>query len=330
MPDASLKGRREEAFHAPHEDVAGSAMAAWRHHDDTIDIVPFLEAIWADRMKIAAWMIGAAVLTIIVTSLFMAKTFRAMAIVRPQPKATTASRIIGGFGGAPGGFSTMAGILGGGGPGAEEAQEYITILESFAFNTALMERHGIFREYSRPSDNRMLSSLENNDPRWRAYKRIKRSFECEYSTKTGNLTLYFIAASPPEAERLLGYYIDDLREKLRSREVQGAAAAIESMKEEARVTSDALLQTQLYELIAKQMQQLKLAQVEADFAFTVLEPPAAPDKPYSPRRSLDASVAALLALIVTSAIAVMREMTRQHRERRIELQRRSAFTGDRR
>src|SRR5262249_28304080 len=142
----------------------------------------------------------------------------------------------------------------------------------------------------------VFSMLEYQDPKWRAYKKMQHRFSCEYSIKTGNVTVYFKARTPAEAERILGYYVEDLREKLRSREVQSAGAAIESMKAEARVTSDALLQAQLYELIAKQMQQLRLAQVEADFAFTVLEPPAAPDKPYSPNVLLWSAIAGFLIL----------------------------------
>lgn len=125
-----------------------------------------------------------------------------------------------------------------------------------------------------------------------------KSFSCEYSPKTNNLTFYYEGESVEGAERILGYYVDDLREKLRSRETKETAEAIESMKQEVRVTSDTLLQQQLYGLIANQMQQLKLAQVQADFAFSVLEPPVAPDRKYSPKRLLDSAIVAALAVIV--------------------------------
>src|SRR5262249_12461961 len=132
--------------------------------------------------------------------------------------------------------------------------------------------------------------LRSKDPRWRAYRRMKKAFSCYYSNQTGNISLYFEAKSPERAQRILGYYVNDLREKLRNQEVQNAESAINSMKAEARTTSDALLQSQLYELIAKQMQQLKLAEVEADFAFSVLEPPIAPDRAYSPSVPLDSAL----------------------------------------
>jgi hypothetical protein len=64
--------------------------------------------------------------------------------------------------------------------------------------------------------------------------------------------------------------------------ISGAAAAIESMDAEANMTPDAVLPSELYELVAKQVQRMKMAQVEADFAFRVLDPPAASDKPYRP------------------------------------------------
>jgi len=241
----------------------------------------------------------------------MQKYYRAMAILRPIPKAATAGRIAGMFGVGTTGLGPLAGLMGGAvGPGADEAEEYMTILQSFAFNVALIEHHHLSPKLFEPISLPILSRLEYQDPRWRAYKKMQKWFSCEYSTKTGNVSLYFKAKTPAEAENILEYYIDDLREKLRYREVQSASAAIDSLKTEARVTPDALLQTQLYELIAKQMQQLRLAQVEADFAFTVLEPPASPDKPYSPKIFLYTLISGFLAFILVVPLIVFRAALR--------------------
>src|SRR5581483_7552581 len=107
MPDASLKNRREEARLPSQGDSDESASFACGHLDDTIEIIPYLESIWADRLKIAVGVLGAVVLTIVVTGLLLSRKFRAMAIIRPVPKAATASRIVGGVGGAPMGFSSI-------------------------------------------------------------------------------------------------------------------------------------------------------------------------------------------------------------------------------
>lgn len=311
MADPSFKGRREEPVHQLRAEAEPRDFFSSHPSSDipTVDLRPYVEIIWASRRLIAMSVLIAVGMTILVTSLFVPKRYRAIAILRPVPKAATAGRIAGMFGvGGVAGLSPFAGLMGGiAGPGADEAQEYMTILQSFAFNTTLIGRHHLDRVLFRPSRIPAMSLLQYNDPRWRSYKSMQNWFSCEYSMKTGNITLYFKARTSTEAEQILGYFVDDLREKLRNREILSARAAIESMKAEARVTSDALLQTQLYELIAKQMQQLQLAQVEADFAFTVLEPPAAPDKPYSPNILLYSAIAASMAFILSAGVAVFRK-----------------------
>jgi len=297
MADTSLKGRRDDVLplRADVEQIE-SLQRTYATDDQIVDLGPYLRAIWEARRRIALLVLVTILLVVLVTSFVMRQTYRATAILRPVAKAATAGRIAGMFGEMGSGtLNPLAMLAGAGGEGSSEAEEYMTILQSFAFNTALIERHNLSEELSRPSSNPILAWFQSKDLRWRRYRTLSHRFDCEYSLKTGNLTLYFVAKTPAKAE------------KLRSREVQGAAAAIGSMKDEARVTPDALLQAQLYELIAKQMQQLKLAQVEADFAFTVLEPPAAPDKPYSPNVLLDAAVAGFLMFILATAFVTFRK-----------------------
>lgn len=270
---------------------------------DSLDPLLYLLVLRDSWRAIALVFMIAIVATLVVTIFVMSKSYKATTILRPIPKSAMQGRLSGMTGGLSGGFGSMAGLISGV-PGSDEAQEDMTILKSFSFNTALVEKHNLAKEFSKRSTNWVFARLDYDDPRWRAYTRIMRKFSCEFSNKEGNLTLSYEAKSPNEAERILGYYVDDLREKLRSREVQGADEAIDSMKQEARVTSDVLLQTQLYELIAKQLQQVKLAQVQADFAFTVLDPPIAPDKPSHPKPLLDCAIVAFLSMMVASTVVL--------------------------
>jgi len=95
---------------------------------------------------------------------------------------------------------------------------------------------------------------------------------------------------------VLGWYLEALRERLRSQEVQSAALAAKSLEDEISRTSDSLLQSQLYELLARQIQREKLSQVEADFAFKVIEPPVVPDAKFSPHVARAAMLTGLLVL----------------------------------
>jgi uncharacterized protein involved in exopolysaccharide biosynthesis len=64
----------------------------------------------------------------------------------------------------------------------------------------------------------------------------------------------------------------------------------------------------LYELLARQVEQLQLAQVQADFAFAVLEPSTAPDLAYRPKVAFDTIAAAFVALFACSAALMARDL----------------------
>ncbi len=243
--------------------------------------------------------LSAAVLTFVIAKFYLEKSYRAIAILNPESKQL-GMRPGGGFAEMMGG-SGLAYLLGGAMAGESEknAQEYMSILDSFAFTVSLAERHRSVADFA-------LEANDGEPPRspWRLYKLVNGNFSSDYDFKTGNLSLFFIANSRENAQRILGYYIDDLRERLRAREVQNAALAVASLRDEVGRTSDSLLQGQLYELVANQLQRQKLAQVQSDFAFTVIEPPFVPDSTYRPRFLVDSVLAAMLTLFV-SMLAVL-------------------------
>jgi len=274
-------------------EVSQLAPLRWQEDDEFVDLRPYLAALSARWRPIAAVTILAAVITATTVSLAFPKWYRANAVVRPISTSAVEGRIsglVGGLGG--GGLSGFASLTGSG----NEAEEYVAILHGFRFNVALAERHRLTDELLKPG---LLSFLHSKpkDPDWAIYRALQKRFDCDYSIKTGNLTLKFEAKSRADAERILGYYIDDLMQLMRTREVRDATSAIESLEAEAVSSPDPVLRAQLYELVAKQVERKKTAQVEADFAFRVLDPPAASDQPSKPRVALDAVVAALLGFL---------------------------------
>lgn len=188
-------------------------------------------------------------------------------------------------------------------PTQEAAEEYMAILKSYAFTMSLVNQYHLEREV-RPR--RALWSDSRIYTPWQLYKLFSKRFDCEYDRLTGSLTLHFLAPDPGAAQRILGLYIDSLREKLRRHEIQSSAEAAASLEEEAQKTSDTLLQTHLYELTAQQLEREKLAQVQADFAFMVVEPPIVPDRPFRPRVLFDCIMSGMLALLLVSFGVIVR------------------------
>lgn len=263
---------------------------------DQIDLSEYLFAIRYRWRLMAVTILLTLVATFVVTKFVMRPWYRAEAIIRPVGQNTVLAETTGmlsGIGGTSALGSLATGILGnssGSGDG-----EYMPTLTSFSFTNALVKKHQL-REHLL-AEERTFGTNSKGDPDWVVYRILKRRFECRFAQSTGNLTLYYLDQNRSEAERILGFYINDLREILRFRQVRDTIAAVASLREEAKVSSDALLRDQLYELIARQIQRQKMAQVQADFAFIELDPPTSPDITYKPAVLLDCVIMGLLSAI---------------------------------
>ncbi|MFZ0677687.1 hypothetical protein [Candidatus Binatus sp.] len=245
------------------------------------------------------------------TKFLTVKWYRAQAIVTPvAPEqslsmgAGAGSDMVDGLGGG------IASILEGGSADTVTlAERYTAIMNSYAFTTDLVNKYHL--------EHNIVGVRNPNAPtvtKWSVHMMITDRFSTEYDYKSGNLTLYFLDPSPVQAQRVLGYYLDSLRDKLRNEEVQAGASAAASLEEEVRKSSDALLQTQLYELMARQIQREKIAEVQSDFAFKVVEPPVVPDNYFSPKARQNATLAASITLAIVCAWILASDFIRRAKE----------------
>jgi hypothetical protein len=239
------------------------------------------------------------------------KWFRAQAVVTPVPPAEgmslggSAGEMLDGVGG---GIASLL-SFGGGSDTVTMAERYTAIMNSYAFTTDLVAKYRLARN--------IVGVRSKNAPtvtKWLMHTAMTDRFSTEYDYKSGNLTLYFLDPSPDDAKRILGYYLDSLRDKLRNEEVQSAASAAASLLEEVRKTSDALLQTQLYELMARQIQRQKIAEVQSDFAFKVVEPPVVPDNYFSPKARHNATLAASITFALVCIWILASDFIRRAKE----------------
>jgi hypothetical protein len=289
-----------------------------------LHLLHYLRLLWSRALIIAAVTIGAALIYGLYTKFFAVKFYRAQAVIAPissEPSfgpASDSGDLMDSMGGGGGIMSLFN--LAGGGDTAVIAERYLSIMNSYAFTTDLIKRYRLERE--------IIGVQSKNAPtisRWSMHRALVSRFASEYDFKSGNLLLYFLDTDRDDAARILGYYLDSLRDKLRNEEVQSAAVAAASLQDEIRKTSDALLQTQLYELMARQVQREKLAQVQADFAFKVIEPPVVPDNYYAPSARKNAVLAAAVAFIFIVGWTLGSDFMRRARIRLEEIQQAEAI-----
>lgn len=250
--------------------------------------------ILANWQLITAATITAMCTTFLVANFVLAKWYQASAVIRPSSDSVIGRQLsladelpLQGLGEA---------MLGGG--LSQKAEEYVAILNSFAFSTNLVRRHGL--EPSLLVEHRW--QLYPHDPQWDVYRTLQRRFGAVYSYRTDLITLTFRDKSREQAAKILGFYIDDLRAQLREREIQSTTLAINAIEEQIAKTADALLLNRLYELMAEQLKRNRLAQVQADYSFVVIDPPSAADRPYRPLVLMDCVLA---GIITPFAIALL-------------------------
>lgn len=250
--------------------------------------------VFAHWRLITAATIGAVLATFIATTFLMTRWYQATAVIRPSSDSSIGRQL------SLGGELPLQGLgeamLGGG--LSQKAEEYVAILDSFAFNTSLIKRHqlasALLVDYK--------WQLYPHDSQWDAYRTLQRRFDAAYSYRTDLITLSLRDRSREHAAKVLGYYIDDLRAQLREREIQSTTLAINAIEEQVSKTADALLLNRLYELIAEQLKRNRLAQVQADYSFAVIDPPSTPDWPYRPLVLMDCL---LVGLVTPLAIALL-------------------------
>jgi hypothetical protein len=243
----------------------------------------------------------APVITAIASATLITRAYRAQADIKPAPNqnglndAGTLQHLVGAFG-----QNT-----------AEQAKEYIAIMQSFAFSKWVMRRDPVVasmlfsaREAAR------LKSHSKADSEWMAYRKISHSLTCYYDSSAGLLRLRYVAADPKTAEQMLTILLNDLIADVRDRDIAGYSAQIKSLQAQADRSSDQLLREDLYGIIAKRIEQLSTADASALVAFRIIETPYVLPKAYKPQPLLYAAATAAAMPLLLFAMIVLVERSR--------------------
>jgi hypothetical protein len=258
-------------------------------------------------------------LVFVLTEFVMHKKYQAQAMIRPVSGDSS------GLSGLLQSTGLMQGnsTIGNGIAGPPDPNELVAILQSYSFTTSMVEQEHLTPRLLKGS--RSLSNLipflsKGTPTPFSMYRLMSSRFDCDFSIRDGNMTLTFIDKDPELARTILDLYISRLRNQVRAQTVRDTKAALSSLEEEVVRTADPLLRDSMYQLIALQMQQVKTAKANSDFAFTVIEPPFVPPYPYAPSVILDTLVAGVLVSFMAFCGLVVRDYLPRLRRRLAEIE----------
>jgi hypothetical protein len=265
------------------------------------------------RLLITAGLVSMA-LVFVLTRFVMHPKYEATAIIRPVGQNPNSIGSLLQTAGVMSQSLSGVGIDSDIGTNVHDPDELVAVLNSYTFMSSMIQAENLGPKLTGGfSIGSLIPSLpfihheKNGSPLWGYYRALSGAFDCENSLRTGNITLTFIHKDPEFARRVVALFIDRLRDQLRAHDVSTNKAAAVSLEEAAASATDPMLRDDLYQLAAMQVQKIKTAQANADFAFNVLEDPYVPPEPVKPWVMLDTLAAGIAVPLLIFAILVLRD-----------------------
>ncbi|MCG8611097.1 MAG: Wzz/FepE/Etk N-terminal domain-containing protein [Pseudomonadales bacterium] len=145
----------------------------------------------------------------------------------------------------------------------------------------------------------------------KAFKKFKALTEIIHDRKTGLITLNVRWYEPALAAEWANKIITKANAYLREKAINEAQESIEFLKKQINETNEIVLQNQMYALLQKELQTVKLASVRKDFAFNVIDPAIVPEVKHAPKRSSICILGTLIGAVFGAITVLIRHFARK-------------------
>src|SRR6516164_9804177 len=180
--------------------------------------------------------LGAVFSTVLLTIFVLPHWFRAQAVLRPASQETQNQQAV--MANARGIINSLGSSVSyalGLGSNDNDAQEFMVILASYDFTTDLIRKYQLQSHVLPPTFLRTLQQRLGMNPYtpWKQFRKMRSLLDFNYDLQAGNLTLGFRDKNREMARKILGYYIDELRDMLRKRAASVSTVAVASLEKES-------------------------------------------------------------------------------------------------
>jgi uncharacterized protein involved in exopolysaccharide biosynthesis len=139
---------------------------------------------------------------------------------------------------------------------------------------------------------------------WEAYEQFARLITIEQSPTTGVVTVAFEFADPERAALWANKFVALANQQLRERAVHESTEALEYLNARLEATSMLELRQTMYHLVETHLEQITLANVREEFAFTIIDAAVVPEQRSHPQRILTVVLSLVIGLILGVAAAL--------------------------
>lgn len=229
-----------------------------------------------------------------VISLIVPKTYESKAVIAPMMPADEQS-----------GMNALVAQFGMATPQSSNVVEIVNLLRSDILMQKVMEK-GKFYEVLFEKDD--LRGKTENEKVWKGIRLLKgKILQVSENKKDGIIIVSAQYKDPVIARNIASTTLTELTDHMTSEAKRVAQANKVYLESQVNATGDPFIRTNVYGLIARQIQTAMLAEAKENYAFKVLDPPRLPDGRIKPRRTQMVGFAFVVSLFVGIFLALVWE-----------------------
>ena len=267
---------------------------------DEIRLKEVVDGLWRGKW----WVLGVTVLLTacaLVAALVVPKTYDATIVISPVSDNAAGGRL-GGLSSLASQFGGVASLAGLSMSGDSKRWESLAVLQSEALTQRYIEQNALlpvlFRSDWNPQTGTWKTANEQKRPTlWKASQYFKEDIRSvDSDPKTGIVVMSISWSDPQLAAKWANELVAVTNEYLRSKAIEESERNIAYLNDEARKTDVVETRQAIYGILQAEINRMMLARGRKEYAFKVIDPATAPEKPSSPRPLLWAVLAAIGAL----------------------------------
>jgi len=237
-----------------------------------------------------------------IVSLIMPKVYESKAVIVPVMPVEEQG----------GGMSAVAAQFGITTPQSSNLSEIVSLLKSDILMQKVMERGKFYNVLFEKDD---LKGKSENEKTWEGIRILKEEILTVKENKKDNIvTVSAEYKDPVVAQNIASATLSELTEYMTGEAKRVAEANRAYLESQINNTADPFIRTNVYGLIARQIQTAMLAEAKENYAFKVIDPPRVPDKKIKPKRTQMVVVAFVVSLFLGIFLAFAREHFQRNRE----------------
>ncbi len=270
-------------------------------YEDEINLLDLVKVVLKHKGLIIRLVLVVVIGTAVV-SLIMPKVYESKAVIVPVVPVEDQG----------GGMSAVAAQFGITTPQSSNLSEIVSLLKSDILMQKVMDR-GKFYDVLFEKDD--LKGKTENERIWKGIRILKEKIlQVKENKKDNIITMSAQYKDPAIAQNIASATLSELTEYMTAEAKRVAEANKAYLESQINSTADPFIRTNVYGLIARQIQTAMLAEAKENYAFKVIDPPRVPDKKIKPKRTL----MVVLAFIVSLFLGIFLAFAREHFERNRE------------